>query len=79
LETRTEREFPHSHSDGGGGGTLSEKYAQARAENDLDSIAVVCGEAVGLLRDRPTAGSVINSMVAQAGELLHKDGTLNFT
>jgi nitronate monooxygenase len=30
-------------------GTLSEKYAQARAQNDFDTIAVVCGEAVGLL------------------------------
>jgi nitronate monooxygenase len=59
-------------------GTLSEQYAQARARNDLDSVAVVCGEAVGLLRDRPTAASVIDSMVAQAAELLHKGSTLDF-
>jgi hypothetical protein len=25
-------------------GTLSEKYAQARAQNDLDTVAVICGE-----------------------------------
>lgn len=60
-------------------GMLSEKYARARAENDLDAIAVVCGEAVGLLKDRPTAASVLNSMVVQATELLHNGGTLNFT
>ncbi len=60
-------------------GTLSAKYAQARARNDLDSIAVVCGEAVGLLTDRPTAASILNSMVAQAAELLRNGGTLNFT
>lgn len=59
-------------------GTLSEQYAQARARNDLDSVAVVCGEAVGLLRDRPTAASVIDSMVAQAAGLLHKGSTLDF-
>jgi hypothetical protein len=40
-------------------GTLAPKYAQARAQNDLDSVAVVCGEAVGLLRDRPTAESIV--------------------
>lgn len=60
-------------------GTLSADYARARAENDLDMVAVVCGEAVGLLRDRPTAASIIDSTVAQAAELLRKGGTLNFT
>ncbi len=59
-------------------GMLFEQYARARAENDLDSIAVVCGEAVGLLKDRPPAASVLNSMVTQAAELLHKGGTLKF-
>lgn len=62
-----------------GFGTLSAKYAQALAQNDLDSVAVVCGEAVGLLRDRPTAESIVNSMVTQAGELLRQGGTLDFT
>lgn len=51
-------------------GTLSEKYARAREQNDLDTLAVVCGEAVGLLRDRPSAASVVTSMVAQAVNLL---------
>ena len=60
-------------------GTLSEKYAQARAENDLDAVAVVCGEAVGLLRDRPTAESIVKSMVEQAADLLRNAGKLKFT
>lgn len=59
-------------------GTLSAKYAEARAQNDLDTVAVVCGEAVGLLRDRPPAASIVNSMVAEAAALLRKGGTLKF-
>lgn len=60
-------------------GTLSAQYAQARVQNDLDSIAVVCGESVGLLRDRPSAESIVTSMVEQATELLRNGGTLDFT
>jgi len=60
-------------------GTLSEQYAQARARNDLDSTAVVCGEAVGLLKDRPSAESIVNSMVAGAEQLLHRGSKLDFT
>jgi nitronate monooxygenase len=59
-------------------GTLSAKYAEARARNDLDTVAVVCGEAVGLLRDRPPAASIVNSMVAEAAALLRNGGTLKF-
>jgi nitronate monooxygenase len=60
-------------------GTLSAKYAQARAQNDLDTVAVICGEAVGLLRDRPPAAAVVKSMVAQAADLLRNGGKLKFT
>jgi nitronate monooxygenase len=60
-------------------GSLSEKYAQARAQNDLDMVAVVCGEAVGLLKDRPTAESIVKSMAAQAADLLRSGGRLKFT
>jgi nitronate monooxygenase len=59
-------------------GSLSAKYAQARNQNDLSVVAVVCGEAVGLLRDRPSAASVVESMVAQAADLLRNGGKLNF-
>lgn len=60
-------------------GSLSEKYAQARAQNDLDTVAVVCGEAVGLLQDRPAAEDIVNSMAAQAARMLRRGGTLKFT
>ena len=60
-------------------GTLSAKYLQARAQNDLDTIAVTCGEAVGLLKDRPTAESIVRSMAAQAAELLRSGSNLKFT
>jgi len=60
-------------------GTLSTRYAQARAENDFDMVAIVCGEAVGLLRDRPSAESIVRSMAAQAADLLHNGGKLKFT
>jgi nitronate monooxygenase len=60
-------------------GTLSEKYVQARAQNDLDTLAVTCGEAVGLLRDRPTAESIVSSMAAHAADLLRDGSKLNFT
>ena len=59
--------------------TLSEKFAQAIAQNDLDTVAVVCGEAVGLLRDRPSAESIVKSMAAQAADLLRNGGKLKFT
>jgi nitronate monooxygenase len=60
-------------------GSLSEKYAQARAQNDLDTVAVICGEAVGLLRDRPTAESIIQLMATQAADLLRNGAKLKFT
>ena len=59
-------------------GTLSEQYAEARARHDLRTEAVVCGEVVGLLKDRPTAESIVNSMVSQAEGLLRNGGTLDF-
>jgi nitronate monooxygenase len=46
--------------------------------HNLEIEAVVCGEAVGLLRDRPTAESIASSMVADVEELLRRGGTLDF-
>jgi nitronate monooxygenase len=59
-------------------GSLSERYAQARSQNDLDTVAVTCGEAVGLLKDRPTAESIVKSMAAQASDLLQQGAKLTF-
>jgi nitronate monooxygenase len=60
-------------------GSLSEQYAQARLRNDLDTVAVVCGEAAGLLRDRPPAAAIVESMVAQAADLLRNANKLTVT
>jgi nitronate monooxygenase len=60
-------------------GLLSAKYAQARAQNDLDMVAVVCGEVVGLLKDRLSAESIVSSMAAEATDLLRNASTLKFT
>jgi nitronate monooxygenase len=60
-------------------GSMSEKYAQARAQNDLDTVAVVCGETVGLINNRPSAGPIVNLMAAQAADLLRGGGKLKFT
>jgi nitronate monooxygenase len=59
-------------------GSLAEKYKEARAKNDLDTLAVVGGEAVGLVKDRPSAETIVNEMVEQAAGLLRKGGTFNF-
>jgi nitronate monooxygenase len=60
-------------------GSLCEEYARARAQNDLDMVAVACGEAVGLLKDRPTAESIVKSMVVEAADILRKGSQLTFT
>jgi nitronate monooxygenase len=60
-------------------GKLSAEYAQARAQNDIDTVAVICGEAVGILRDRPPAAAVVQAMVSQAADLLRNGGKLKFT
>ncbi|HYL63311.1 MAG TPA: nitronate monooxygenase, partial [Candidatus Methylomirabilis sp.] len=60
-------------------GTLAEKYAEARAKNDLDTLAVVGGEAVGLINSRPSAETIVREMVEQAAKALRKGTTLNFT
>ena len=59
-------------------GTLAEKYAEARAKNDLDTLAVVGGEAVGLVTDRPSADAIVKGIVEQAADILHKGASLEF-
>jgi nitronate monooxygenase len=51
-------------------GSHAAKYAQAGARDDLDTVAVVCGEAVGIIRDRPSAESIVKAMAGEAENLL---------
>jgi len=60
-------------------GTLSAQYAEARAQHDLDTEAVVCGEIVGLLKDRPPAQDVVHSIVTHAAYLLRNGASLKFS
>jgi len=80
LKNRLTNEWADREAEAFGAfGTLSEKYAQARAQNDFDIVGVVCGEAVGALHNRPTAESIVKSMAAQAADLLRNGSKLNFT
>jgi nitronate monooxygenase len=59
-------------------GSLAEVYAQARRRQDFDTLAVVVGECVGLIKDRPSAASLVEAMVAQAEALLGQGAKLDF-
>jgi nitronate monooxygenase len=58
-------------------GTLAETYAAARNREDFDVIAVVAGEAVGLVQDRPGAEEIVQRMAAEARRLLSVGGSLD--
>jgi nitronate monooxygenase len=59
-------------------GSLATAYAEARARQDVDVVAVVAGECVGLISDRPSAASIVEAMVAQAELLLGQGATRDF-
>lgn len=59
-------------------GSLAARYAEARAKNDTDTMAVVGGEAIGLVKDRPSAETIVKEMVEQAAGVLRKGATLEF-
>jgi len=59
-------------------GSLAAAYAEARARQDLDMVGVAAGECVGLIHDRPSAGSILEAMVTEARSLLGRGATLNF-
>jgi nitronate monooxygenase len=60
-------------------GSLAEVYAQARLRNDLDTVAVVVGECIGLINERPSAASLVAAIVSQAESLLGRGAGLDFT
>ena len=47
-------------------GSLKAVYDEARATGDLRTAAVVVGEAVGLVRGRPPAAAIVDSMITEA-------------
>jgi nitronate monooxygenase len=60
-------------------GSLAAVFAQARASQNYDVAPIVAGESIGLVRDRPSAASLVESMVRQAQELLERGASLDFT
>ena len=59
-------------------GSLATAYSEARARQDFDVVAIVAGEGVGLVHDRPSAASIVEAMVTQAQSLLERGGRLDF-
>ena len=59
-------------------GSLAEAYTEARSTHNFDVAAVVAGECVGLIQDRPPAAAIVDAMVSQARSLLERGGTLDF-
>ncbi len=59
-------------------GSLAAAYAEARSRQDLDIVVSGAGECVGLIHDRPSAGSIVEDMVTQARSLLERGATLDF-
>jgi nitronate monooxygenase len=51
-------------------GSFAREYQAARERDDFDLAAIVAGEAVGLIHDRPGAGEIVERVVAEAEELL---------
>jgi nitronate monooxygenase len=60
-------------------GSLATAYAEARSRQDLAVVAVVAGECIGLIRNRPSAASIVEAMLAQAQVLLGQAATGDFT
>jgi nitronate monooxygenase len=59
-------------------GSLAATYAEARSRQDLDIVVSGAGECVGLIHDRPSAESIVESMVTQARSLLERGATFDF-
>ena len=79
LKNKFTDKWAHRESEAAAGrGSLAEAYAEARKQQDLDMYLTVVGEAAGLLRDRPSAASIVESMVTQAESLLKHGASLDF-
>ena len=57
-------------------GSEAERYARARAAGDMDVVPAVAGEAVGLIADRPPAGTIVEGMARNAAARLKAGASL---
>jgi nitronate monooxygenase len=73
LHNKLTDQWAHRESEAAAAfGSLATAYAEARVRHDLDIVAVGAGECVGLIHDRPAAGTIVESMVEQARALLER-------
>ncbi len=79
VKNKLTEQWAHREEDAAAAfGSLASTYADARSRQDYDVVAIVAGECVGLIRDRPGAASIVESMVTQAQSLLSRGATLDF-
>jgi nitronate monooxygenase len=60
-------------------GSAAASYAEAKSRKDFSRLAIVAGECIGIIRDRPPAARIIDAMMAQANGLLAHASSLDFT
>jgi nitronate monooxygenase len=58
--------------------SLAGAFREARSRHDLDVVPAVVGESAGLIHDRPSAGSIVDGMIAKARSVLARGATLDF-
>jgi nitronate monooxygenase len=79
LKNRMTDEWAHREAEAAAQfGSLAARYAEARARHDLDVVAAVAGEGIGLVRDRPPASSIVDGMIAEARRVLERGTSLDF-
>jgi nitronate monooxygenase len=79
LKNKMTDEWAHRETEAAAAfGSLSGAYAEARARHDLDIVAAIAGEGIGLVHDRPPAARIVEAMVAEARARLERGATLDF-
>ncbi len=77
LSNRLTDEWAHREADAAlGFGSFAAGYAEARSRGDADIVVTVAGECVGLIHDRPPAGTIVDAMVREAGEAIGRAGAV---
>ena len=80
ISNKLASEWVHREADAKAAfGSLAAAYADARSRQDFDVVAMVAGECIGLIHDRPSAATILDAMVKQAQALLDRGGRLDFT
>jgi nitronate monooxygenase len=77
LKNRLTEQWAHREAEAAAAfGSLTQAYAAARAQHDFDTVAVVAGECIGLINDRPGAAAIVEAMATEAQALLTRGATL---